>query len=156
MAKHSIKKKKTAKKIAAKKRAVKRAPAKKKKTRSVSKKIKRSKKQVVRIALKGAKAKADSAKALSAETLIEKGKERGYVTYSEILKSFPHVEGDISFLESLYERFSIAGVDVLESHGCGGARAREAHREGRRRGAQYTRAEQPAPRGVYREEVRGP
>ena len=114
MAKHSIKKKKTAKKIAAKKRAVKRAPAKKKKTRSVSKKIKRSKKQVVRIALKGAKAKADSAKALSAETLIEKGKERGYVTYSEILKSFPHVEGDISFLESLYERFSIAGVDVLE------------------------------------------
>ena len=114
MAKHSIKKKKTAKKTAAKKRAVKRAPAKKKKTRSVSKKIKRSKKQVVRIALKGAKAKADSAKALSAETLIEKGKERGYVTYSEILKSFPHVEGDISFLESLYERFSIAGVDVLE------------------------------------------
>ena len=114
MAKHSIKKKKTAKKTAAKKRAVKRAPAKKKKTRSVPKKIKRSKKQVVRIALKGAKAKADSAKALSAETLIEKGKERGYVTYSEILKSFPHVEGDISFLESLYERFSIAGVDVLE------------------------------------------
>src|SRR6185369_6803730 len=61
-----------------------------------------------------AKTKATSAKAISAETLIEKGKERGYVTYSEILKSFPHVEEDVKFLESLYERFAIAGVDVLE------------------------------------------
>ena len=75
---------------------------------------KRTKKQVVRTALRGAKAKALSQKALSAEALIEKGKERGYVTYSEILKSFPHVEDDVSFLESLYERFAIAGVDVLE------------------------------------------
>jgi len=75
---------------------------------------KRSKKQVVRAAVKGAKAKANSAKAISAETLIEKGKERGYVTYSEILKSFPHIEDDVSFLESLYERFATAGVDVLE------------------------------------------
>ncbi|MDE1944553.1 MAG: hypothetical protein KGH97_03635, partial [Patescibacteria group bacterium] len=53
-------------------------------------------------------------KALSADALIEKGKERGYVTYSEILKSFPHVEEDVNFLESLYERFAVAGVDVLE------------------------------------------
>lgn len=75
---------------------------------------KRTKKQVVHIALRGARAKAESEKAQSAEVLIEKGKERGYVTYSEILKSFPHVEDDVSFLESLYERFAIAGVDVLE------------------------------------------
>jgi hypothetical protein len=77
-------------------------------------KRKPTKKQIVRKAISGARAKVLSQKAISAETLIEKGKERGYVTYSEILKSFPHVEGDISFLESLYERFSIAGVDVLE------------------------------------------
>ncbi|MCR4276093.1 MAG: sigma-70 family RNA polymerase sigma factor [Candidatus Parcubacteria bacterium] len=51
---------------------------------------------------------------MTAEVLIEKGKERGYVTYNEILKSFPHVEDDVNFLESLYERLSIAGVDVLE------------------------------------------
>ncbi len=75
---------------------------------------KRTKKQIVRLAARGARAKALFQKALSAETLIEKGKERGYVTYSEILKSFPHVEDDVSFLESLYERFAIAGVDVLE------------------------------------------
>jgi RNA polymerase primary sigma factor len=78
------------------------------------KKLARTKKQVLKSAVRSAKAKATSEKALSVEALIEKGKERGYVTYSEILKSFPHVETDIDFLESLYERFSIAGVDVLE------------------------------------------
>ena len=107
MAKKITKKKKVSKK-SAKKRVVKRTLKKK------ATKPKRTKRQVVRSAIRGAKAKANSQKALSAETLIEKGKERGYVTYSEILKSFPHVESDISFLESLYERFAIAGVDVLE------------------------------------------
>ena len=100
MAKKSIKKKKKHIKKPSKKRKV--------------VKLKLSKKKVVRSAVRNAKAKANSQKALSAETLIEKGKERGYVTYSEILKSFPHVESDINFLESLYERFAIAGVDVLE------------------------------------------
>ena len=111
----SKKAKKTVKK-SAKKRAVKRAATKKKKTtkKVVRAKTKRTKKQVVRTALHGAKAKANSQKAVSAEVLIEKGKERGYVTYSEILKSFPHIEDDVSFLESLYERFAVAGVDVLE------------------------------------------
>ncbi len=94
-------------------KAVKRAPA-KKKAKKVVRAAKRTKKQVVRAAAKGAKSKATAAKAVSAEALIEKGKERGYVTYSEILKSFPHVEDDVSFLESLYERFAAAGVDVLE------------------------------------------
>ncbi len=112
----STKKKKSAHKTA-KKPAVHRAPAKKKTSRSVraaSRTARARTKHVLRAASRGAKAKAVSQKALSAEQLIEKGKERGYVTYSEILKSFPHVEDDVSFLESLYERFAIAGVDVLE------------------------------------------
>ena len=106
----SKKKKKTSKKITKSRhaRVIKRVSKKK------TAKPKHTKKQVVRLAVRGARAKAAMQKAVSAEALIEKGKERGYVTYSEILKSFPHVEGDISFLESLYERFSIAGVDVLE------------------------------------------
>ncbi len=83
-------------------------------SRKVVAKHNRAKKQIAKKAISGAKAKANSLKAMSAEVLIEKGKERGYVTYSEILKSFPHVEEDVSFLESLYERFAIAGVDVLE------------------------------------------
>ncbi len=118
MATSTTKKKKTSKKSASggKKRAAPRAAAAKKrmKAKPARKKAARSKKLVVRAAARGAKAKANSQKAISAETLIEKGKERGYVTYSEILKSFPHVEEDVSFLESLYERFAIAGVDVLE------------------------------------------
>ncbi len=71
-------------------------------------------KRIVRIAAKGVKAKAEAAKTMSAEELIKKGKERGYITYNEILKAFPHVEDDVDFLESLYERFSTAGIDVLE------------------------------------------
>ncbi len=117
MAKKSTKNKKSTKKSAKKrtvKRVAKRAPAKKKTKKVVRAKTKRTKKQVVRAAVRGAKAKANSQKAVTAEVLIEKGKERGYVTYSEILKSFPHIEDDVSFLESLYERFAVAGVDVLE------------------------------------------
>ncbi|MHB1162954.1 MAG: sigma-70 family RNA polymerase sigma factor [Minisyncoccota bacterium] len=95
-----------------KKAAPKKTPVKKVTKTAKPKKV--SGKQVVRAAVKGAKAKASLQKAFSAEQLIEKGKERGYVTYNEILKSFPHVEEDVNFLESLYERFAIAGVDVLE------------------------------------------
>lgn len=49
-----------------------------------------------------------------ADQLLQKGRERGYVTYDEILKQFPKIEEDIDFLEELYEKLSTAGVDVLE------------------------------------------
>ena len=49
--------------------------------------------------------------------LIHKGKERGYVTYDEILKEFPTVEEDIVFLDDLYEKLSGSGVDILEGGG---------------------------------------
>lgn len=52
-----------------------------------------------------------------AEGIIARGKERGYVTYNEILKSFPAIEEDVFFLEELYERFATSGIDVLESGG---------------------------------------
>lgn len=52
-----------------------------------------------------------------AERLIAKGRERGFVTYDEILKEFPTIEDDIIFLEELYEKFNSAGVDVLEGGG---------------------------------------
>lgn len=101
--------KKTVKK-AVKKVAKKAVP--KKAVKKVVKKV--SAKDVVRAAVKGVKAKAAGAKADKAEQLIQKGKERGYITYSEILREFPHVEDDISFLDDLYERLTIAGVDILE------------------------------------------
>lgn len=46
--------------------------------------------------------------------MIEKGKKRGFVTYDEIIKEFPDIETDILFLDELYDRFSVAGIDVLE------------------------------------------
>jgi RNA polymerase primary sigma factor len=52
-----------------------------------------------------------------ADKLIAKGKERGFVTYDEILKEFPTIEEDIVFLEELYVKFSTAGIDVLEGGG---------------------------------------
>jgi len=49
-----------------------------------------------------------------AQHLINHGRSRGFVTYDEILKEFPEVETNLSFLEELYERLAKAGIDVLE------------------------------------------
>ena len=51
------------------------------------------------------------------DKLLNKGKERGYVTYDEILKEFPTVEEDIIFLDELYDKLSQSGVDILEGGG---------------------------------------
>ncbi len=112
--------KKPVKKVKAPKKVVKKAKAKKPVAKKAApKKVAKAKekvsaKDVVRAAVKGAKAKSAGAKADKAELLIEKGKTRGYITYSEILKEFPTVEDDVAFLDELYERFSVAGIDILE------------------------------------------
>jgi len=48
------------------------------------------------------------------EVLIEKGRKRGFITYDEILKTFPDIENNILFLDELYEKLSEASIDVLE------------------------------------------
>ena len=48
------------------------------------------------------------------EELLTKGKERGFITYDEIIRYFPTIETDILYLEELYEKMSAAGIDVLE------------------------------------------
>jgi len=57
------------------------------------------------------KQKSEEGKALE---MIEKGKKRGFVTYDEIIKEFPDIETNILFLDELYDRFAVAGIDVLE------------------------------------------
>ncbi len=52
-----------------------------------------------------------------AEKLMIKGKERGFVTYDEILKEFPQIEEDIDFLDYLYQKLQGANIDILESGG---------------------------------------
>lgn len=48
------------------------------------------------------------------QALIEKGKERGFVTISEVLYFFPAIERDIKGLEKLYETLQKEGVEVKE------------------------------------------
>ncbi len=52
-----------------------------------------------------------------AQALLAHGRERGFVTYDEILKQFPTIEDDVAFLEELYEKLSTAAIDVLEGGG---------------------------------------
>ncbi len=52
-----------------------------------------------------------------AKILLDKGRERGFITYDEILKEFPTIEKEVVFLEELYERLSTASIDVLEGGG---------------------------------------
>ncbi|MFZ2038999.1 MAG: sigma-70 family RNA polymerase sigma factor [Minisyncoccia bacterium] len=49
--------------------------------------------------------------------LTGKGRERGFITYDEILKEFPNIETEIEFLEDIYSKMSGAGIDVLEGGG---------------------------------------
>ena len=51
------------------------------------------------------------------QSLIVLGKERGYITYDEILREFPTIEDNVVLLEEMYEKFSVAGIDVLEGGG---------------------------------------
>jgi len=50
-------------------------------------------------------------------SLIVLGKERGYITYDEILREFPTIEDNVTLLEEMYEKFGTAGIDVLEGGG---------------------------------------
>ncbi len=49
--------------------------------------------------------------------LFEKGRERGFVTMSEILRLFPDFEKDIQGLENLYDSLAKEGIEVLERKG---------------------------------------
>ena len=49
--------------------------------------------------------------------LVGRGKDRGFVTFDEILKEFPTIEEDVLFLEDMYDKLRSAGVDVLEGGG---------------------------------------
>jgi RNA polymerase primary sigma factor len=86
------------------------------KVKKIVKKVKKTKK--VNVSKKPTKKikvekKAERLIRLSNE-LIAKGQKRGFITYDEILKTFPDIENNILFLDELYEKFSVSGIDVLE------------------------------------------
>lgn len=46
--------------------------------------------------------------------LLKKGEERGFITTSEILYTFPRIERDIEGLEKLYDNFKDRGIQIKE------------------------------------------
>ena len=118
-----IKKRKAAKKA---KRPVRKARISRTRKRAAAKKaraVKRSAKAAKARHKKAASASASTKKGAGdkrqnkVEALILMGKERGYITYDEILREFPTIEDNVSLLEEIYDRFSVAGIDVLEGGG---------------------------------------
>lgn len=55
------------------------------------------------------------AKERKIEQLIERGKERRFITQDEILKEFPTLEDDVGFLELFYDRLNQEGIELVES-----------------------------------------
>lgn len=92
-------------------KAAKEAPAKKTKKVTIQKKkdtIQKKRKEEPKISI------LDEQKM---ENMLKKGRLRGFVTFSEILNSFPNLEENINEVEDIFARLEQAGVDVKESRG---------------------------------------
>jgi len=98
--KKPAKKKVTARKPAKKKAPQKRKPAKKTTSKTVVKRRRPKKVLITDIKI---------------QELISRGRERGFVTESEILKLAPKIEFDISGLERAYERLKENNIKIVES-----------------------------------------
>ncbi|MBI4122867.1 MAG: sigma-70 family RNA polymerase sigma factor [Parcubacteria group bacterium] len=48
------------------------------------------------------------------QELIEKGRQRGFVTYSEIIYRFPDADKDLAGLDNLYQKLEQSGLNVQE------------------------------------------
>ena len=99
------------KKKAKKKLKARRRPGTKKKPKFKRRKIKRGKKTKIRQSGKIGKIFTPE-KTLQ---LIEKGRERGFLTNAEILYFFPEIEKDIKGLEQLYETLEKEGIELKET-----------------------------------------
>jgi RNA polymerase primary sigma factor len=107
MAKKKNKKKKT-KKV----KKIKRKKIKKKKIRKIKKKkVKKIKKK--KKGKGGRKKKVFTPEKVT--ELINKGRSRGFVTFSELLYHFPDMENDINGLEDLYKELEKQGIEVKQS-----------------------------------------
>ncbi|MCX6765182.1 MAG: sigma-70 family RNA polymerase sigma factor [Candidatus Nealsonbacteria bacterium] len=49
------------------------------------------------------------------EELLNKGKQRGFITFSELLIYFPNIEDDIDGLEDLFSKLDGSGIELRES-----------------------------------------
>ncbi len=75
------------------------------------------KKEKFSIPAKGKALKKAKAEQEKVENLLKKGRLRGFITHSEILKEFPFIEENIVFLDELYARFQESGMYIVAGKG---------------------------------------
>jgi RNA polymerase primary sigma factor len=84
-------------------------------------KVKAKSKKAPKVSIKKVKVSGSKKKVEDMETkalrLVTKGRERGFVTYDEILREFPTIEEDVMFLDELYAKLNAANIDILEGGG---------------------------------------
>jgi RNA polymerase primary sigma factor len=102
--KKKVIKKKIIKKKPIKKKVSKKPVAKKKSKKPAKKVIKKTRKKKILVTQE------------KIDGLVQKGSERGFVTYAEILYLFPDIEKDIIGLENLYEELEKKGIEVKEAN----------------------------------------
>jgi len=117
-----MKKKTKKKKVVLKKKIVKKKKPVKKKV--VKKKVLKKKKIQKKKPVKKIKPKKKKKKKLISviteeklESLIKKVKTRGFVTFSEILSTFPNIEDNILEVESMFTKLEKEGIEIKDSKG---------------------------------------
>ena len=116
----SLRKPKKKKKLKVfKKKAVKKSKKllKPKKTKKIVK-LKASKKKTKKIKFSGkptVEISEEETREFLIKDLLERGKQRGFVTEDEIIHILPEVEKDIDHLENLYEKLETTGIKILNS-----------------------------------------
>ncbi len=95
----------------------KRTSAKGKVMKSKSKAVKKigKGKAATKRSLSGKKGKKSDINESQLVELIERGKERGYVTDTEVLHYFPKIEQDVDFLDVIYRRLEEKSIKVIET-----------------------------------------
>ena len=89
-----------------------------KKQKRKKKKIKKRKKSTGAAKKKKGKKKARSSRVFTkekTEELLRKGREKGFVTYNEVLYFFPNIEQDFAGLENLLDILESEGIELKES-----------------------------------------
>lgn len=106
------KKNKNVKKVAKNKvKKFKKTPKKAKKLKSSGKKPKKAKTS----AKPSSEISEEETREFLIKELLERGKQRGFVTEDEIIHILPEVEKDIDHLENLYEKLETTGIKILNS-----------------------------------------
>ena len=88
-------------------------PKKQKKTRKINKRESKKSKKISSKPLP--EMTEEETREFLIKDLLERGKQRGFVTEDEIIHILPEVEKDIDHLENLYEKLETTGIKILSS-----------------------------------------